>query len=130
MTLSSIALYAVFLFIVLVLVKPLGGYLARVFAGERTFFDPALRPVERFIFLSNVNGISLADGSHLSEINATQAHALIDEGVIYGGMIPKITACLDALTDVPRVHIVDGGTPHVLLYELEDHPHVGTTITR
>src|SRR2546422_646329 len=91
MTLSSIALYAGFLFIVLVLVKPLAGYLARVFVGERTFLHPALRPVERFIFLSNVNGISLADGSHLSEINATQAHALIDEGVIYGGMIPKIT---------------------------------------
>jgi K+-transporting ATPase ATPase A chain len=50
MTLSNIALYAVFLFIVLVLVKPLGGYLARVFAGERTFLDPALRPVERFIY--------------------------------------------------------------------------------
>ena len=46
------------------------------------------------------------------------------------GMIPKITACLDALNDVPRVQIVDGGTPHALLYELEDHPHVGTTITR
>ena len=47
-----------------------------------------------------------------------------------GGMIPKITACLDALADVPRVHIVDGSTSHALLYELETHPHIGTTITR
>jgi K+-transporting ATPase A subunit len=50
MTLSSIAQYACFLLIILVLVKPVGGYLARVFAGERTILDPALRPVERFIY--------------------------------------------------------------------------------
>ena len=50
MILSTVALYAGFLLIVLVLVKPLGGYLARVFAGERTFLDPALCPVERFIY--------------------------------------------------------------------------------
>jgi acetylglutamate kinase len=85
---------------------------------------------DRLIFLSDVNGIHLADGSHLAELNEAEAQTLIEEGVIYGGMIPKITACLDGLTDVPRVHIVDGSTPHVLLYELEDHPHVGTTITR
>jgi acetylglutamate kinase len=85
---------------------------------------------DRLIFLSDVNGIHLADGFHLSEINEAQAHTLIEEGVIYGGMIPKITACLAALADVPRVHIVDGSTPHVLLYELEDHPCIGTTITR
>jgi acetylglutamate kinase len=85
---------------------------------------------ERLIFLSDVNGIHLADGTHVSELSAARAQALMDESVIYGGMIPKITACLDALTNVPRVHIVDGGTPHVLLSELEAHPHLGTTITR
>ncbi len=85
---------------------------------------------DRLIFLSDVNGIRLADGTHLAELNATQANTLIDEGVIYGGMIPKIEACLEALADVPRVHIVNGSTPHVLLYEIEDHPNVGTTITR
>jgi len=85
---------------------------------------------ERLIFLSDVNGVRLADGAHLSELNAARARALVDEGVIHGGMIPKITACLDALTSVPRVHIVNGSTPHVLLSELEAHPHIGTTITR
>lgn len=68
--------------------------------------------------------------TQVAELNEAEAQKLIEEGVIYGGMIPKITVCLDALIDVPRVHIVDGSTPHVLLYELEDHPHVGTTITR
>ena len=50
MTISSLALYAGFLLIILVLVKPIGGYLARVFAGKRTLFDPVLRPVERGIY--------------------------------------------------------------------------------
>lgn len=85
---------------------------------------------ERLIFLSDVNGIQLPDGTHLSELDSAAAHTLIDEGVIYGGMIPKITACLDALAHVPRIHIVNGNTPHVLLHELEAHPHIGTTITR
>ncbi len=85
---------------------------------------------ERLIFLSDVNGIRLADGTHLSELNSAQAQTLIDEGVIYGGMIPKIRACLDALANVPSVHIVNGSTEHVLLYELETHPQIGTTITR
>src|SRR5258707_8061364 len=50
MSLPSVALYISFLLIVLVLVKPLGGYMARVFAGQKTWLDPALRPVERFIY--------------------------------------------------------------------------------
>jgi len=50
MSLASIAQDACFLLIVLVLVKPVGGYLARVFASERTILDPVLRPVERCIY--------------------------------------------------------------------------------
>ncbi len=85
---------------------------------------------ERLIFLSDVNGIRSTDGTHLSEINKEQALNFIEDGTIYGGMIPKIAACINALADVSRVHIADGSTPHVLLYELEEHPHLGTTITR
>ena len=50
MSLTTIALYALFLLIVLVLVKPLGGYMARVFAGQKTWLDPAQRRVERGIY--------------------------------------------------------------------------------
>jgi K+-transporting ATPase ATPase A chain len=42
--------YGLFLLLVGLLVKPLGGYMTRVFAGERTFLDPLLRPVERVIY--------------------------------------------------------------------------------
>lgn len=50
MGLSSLLQYALFLLIVAVLVKPVGGYLSRVFSGERTLLDPALRPLERLIY--------------------------------------------------------------------------------
>ncbi len=47
MSLPNMAQYALFLLIILLLVKPVGGYLAHVFAGERTWLDPALRPRTR-----------------------------------------------------------------------------------
>src|SRR5579871_3687220 len=52
----NLAQYLFFLLIVLALVKPLGGYMARVFAGEKTWLDPVLRPVERSVYrLMGVN---------------------------------------------------------------------------
>lgn len=85
---------------------------------------------EKLIFLSNVVGICRADGSLISELSETEARQLIQEGVISGGMIPKVSACLDALVAVPRVHIVDGGEQHVLLRELFTDQGAGTMIVR
>ena len=85
---------------------------------------------EKLIFLSNVVGICRSDGSLISELSEAEARQLIAEGVINGGMIPKVSACLDALAAVPRVHIVDGREPHVLLRELFTHNGAGTMIIR
>ncbi len=85
---------------------------------------------EKLIFLSNVVGICRADKSLISELSEVEAKRLIEEGVINGGMIPKVTACLDALAAVPRVHIVDGREPHVLLRELFTDQGAGTMIIR
>jgi acetylglutamate kinase len=85
---------------------------------------------EKLIFLSNVVGICRADGSLISELSEAEAKQLIVEGVITGGMIPKVSACLDALAAVPRVHIVDGREPHVLLRELFTDQGAGTMIVR
>jgi acetylglutamate kinase len=85
---------------------------------------------EKLIFLSNVVGICRADGSLISELGEAEARTLIDEGVISGGMIPKVSACLDALCAVPRVHIVDGREAHVLLRELFTEQGAGTMIKR
>jgi len=85
---------------------------------------------EKLIFLSNVVGICRADGSLIPELTEAEAKKLIDEGVINGGMIPKVTACLDALASVPRVHIVDGREDHTLLRELFTNNGAGTMIIR
>src|SRR5215469_10753960 len=50
MSLANVVQYALFLGIVILLVKPIGGYLQRVFSGEKTFLDPVARPVERLIY--------------------------------------------------------------------------------
>ncbi len=80
--------------------------------------------------LSNVVGICRRDGSLISELNEVEAQQLIEEGVITGGMIPKVFACLDALLAVPNVHIVDGREAHVLLRELFTDQGAGTMIVR
>ena len=85
---------------------------------------------EKLIFLSNVKGICRADGTLISELCEKDARQLITEGVISGGMIPKVDACLEALASVPRVHIVDGRDEHVLLQELFTDQGVGTMIIR
>jgi acetylglutamate kinase len=85
---------------------------------------------DRLVMLSNVSGICQADGSLIPQLNEGQATHLIEDGTIHGGMLPKIRACLQALVDVPCVHIVDGSISHVLLYELDEHQHIGTTVVR
>ena len=50
MSLNAIVQYAVFLLVVTLLVRPVGRYMARVFAGERTPLDPLLCPLERFLY--------------------------------------------------------------------------------
>ena len=85
---------------------------------------------EKLIFLSNVAGICRQDGSLISELTEAGAKQLIADGVVSGGMIPKVTACLEALSTVPRVHIVDGREDHILLRELFTDQGAGTMLIR
>src|SRR5438046_10447901 len=55
---------------------------------------------EKLIFLSNVVGICRKDGSLISEMGELEVRQLIEEGVITGGMMHKVSACLDDLFDV------------------------------
>ncbi len=84
----------------------------------------------KLLYLSNVAGIYHADGKLISEVSETQAHQLIEEGVITGGMIPKVQACLDALVTVPCIHILDGRKPHILVQGLCAQHSAGTMIIR
>jgi acetylglutamate kinase len=85
------------------------------------------------IYLTDIAGLlrDVADpGSLITATDTTEIAQLIETGVLSGGMIPKIEACLDALAaGVPSAHLLDGRVPHVVLLELFTRAGVGTMIT-
>jgi acetylglutamate kinase len=89
---------------------------------------------EKLIYLTDVPGVltDVADpASLISRLSVARARLLIAEGVIVGGMIPKVEAALDAVqAGVGSSHILDGRIPHVVLLELLTHEGVGTMVTR
>jgi acetylglutamate kinase len=83
---------------------------------------------EKFVLCTDVPGVLDADGRIMSEVAQAEVQDLIDRGVIRGGMIPKIQACLRALETVPRVHVLDGRQPHALIRELFTDEGSGTML--
>jgi len=86
----------------------------------------------KLVYLSDVPGI-LSDPSDPStlipSINHSEAKALIADGTISGGMLPKITSALDSLDHgVGKVHFIHGKTPHSLLLEIFTRSGIGTEI--
>lgn len=82
---------------------------------------------ERLIFLTDVGGIQDSSGKLLNRLSPCEAEALIASGVASGGMIPKIRACIRALSNTSITRIIDGRQPHALLREMEGSSS-GTTI--
>jgi acetylglutamate kinase len=89
---------------------------------------------EKVVFLTDVEGLltDVDDASSLiSRTDATQLQNLLDRGVLTGGMIPKIAACVHAVENgVGSAHILDGRIPHVLLLEVFTDSGIGTMITK
>ncbi len=86
---------------------------------------------EKLLFLTDVAGILDRDGKLLSSLDPDAIAALKRDGVIDGGMLPKVDACLKALQhDVGKTHIIDGREPHAVLLELFTDRGVGTEILR
>jgi len=87
---------------------------------------------EKLIFISDVNGVRRDKEDPKSVIHsmtAAEAKSLIEQGVISGGMIPKVEACLSTLNrGVGKVHIIDGQLRHSLLLEIYTTAGVGTEI--
>ncbi len=74
---------------------------------------------DRLLLLTDVAGVKDKDGDILTDLSATQVHELIREGVISGGMIPKVQTALEALRlGVRAAVIVDGRQPNACLLEL------------
>jgi acetylglutamate kinase len=89
---------------------------------------------EKLVYMSDVNGVRRKKDDPASLINsltASQAQALIREGVIEKGMIPKVEACLETLgRGIRKVHIIDGRERHALLLEIYTNKGVGTEIVK
>ncbi len=89
---------------------------------------------EKLIFLSDVNGVRRDKNdpdSIIHSLTDVEAKQLIVDGVIEGGMIPKVEACLDTLArGVGKVHIIDGRLRHSLLLEIYTTSGVGTEIRK
>ena len=87
---------------------------------------------EKLAFLTDIEGVyrDFNDKSTLiSELHLDEAERFISEGIVGGGMIPKLTNCIDALKEgVSRVHILDGRIPHCLLLEIFTNKGIGTAI--
>lgn len=86
---------------------------------------------EKLVFINDVPGLIGAAGDLLSEISAQQCLDLLaTDGVVEGGMIPKLESSVRALkAGVGRVHLVDGRVEHSLVLELFTPEGVGTMIT-
>ena len=85
---------------------------------------------EKLVFLTDVEGVLMDPKdktSLISEITVDKAGKLIEEGIIDGGMIPKISNCSNAIkNNVKKVHILDGRVEHSLLLEIFTAEGVGT----
>ncbi len=89
---------------------------------------------EKIVFLSNVHGIMSdpADpDSLLSTVAESDVESMVAQGIITGGMLPKVAACVRALdAGVGKAHIIDGRLPHSLLLEIFTDKGIGTQIVK
>ncbi|MFI9651658.1 acetylglutamate kinase [Guyparkeria halopsychrophila] len=84
---------------------------------------------EKLLLLTNIAGVLDTEGKLLTGLTAGDVEALIEDGTIYGGMLPKINFALDAVRGgVKTVQIIDGRVPHAVLLELLTDQGVGTLI--
>ncbi len=89
---------------------------------------------EKLVFLTDMDGIFMDPNDKktlLTSINIRKARELIADGIVGGGMMPKLQNCIDAIEQgVSRVHILDGRLPHCLLLEFFTQKGIGTVILK
>jgi len=84
---------------------------------------------EKFILLTDVEGVLDGEKRLISTMDAEMAKRFLREGIIQGGMIPKVNCCLDALREgVKKTHIIDGRVKHAILLEIFTDEGIGTQI--
>jgi acetylglutamate kinase len=84
---------------------------------------------ERLVLMTDVDGLLDASSALISSVAAVKIHAMIQNGGIKGGMIPKMESALEALENgVGKAHIINGTRPHALLLEFFTDSGVGTQV--
>ncbi len=117
-------------------IAPLGlgkdGKTYNVNADEAAGAIAGALKAEKLVFLTDVPGICKKKDDPktlFSTIKTTEVNKLVKKGVISGGMIPKVEACLHALkAGVRKTHIIDGTLPHALLLEIFTPEGIGTEL--
>jgi len=85
---------------------------------------------EKLILLTDVKGITDSQGNILSKVSPRKANAILNNGIVKGGMMPKLEAALEStINGVKSAHIVDGRVPHALMLEILTKDGVGTLVT-
>ena len=85
---------------------------------------------EKLILLTNIAGVQDKDSKVLTGLTTEQVNALIEDGTIHGGMLPKISCALDAVNSgVTSAQIIDGRVPHAVLLEVFTDEGIGTLIS-
>jgi acetylglutamate kinase len=84
---------------------------------------------DKLLLMTDIDGVRGEGGQIQSSMSSREVRSLIDDGVISGGMIPKVQSALDALaTGVSKVHVVDGRVQHAALLEVFTDKGIGTEI--
>jgi len=98
---------------------------ADTFAGELA----AKMLAKRLLLLTDVEGVLDKKGKLIEQLTIEQARALIEDGAITGGMIPKIESCISVVQNgVEAVVIINGLKPHAVLLELFTEHGAGTLL--
>ena len=89
---------------------------------------------EKLVFLTDIEGVFIDPANKktlISEMDIKTAKEFIENGVVGGGMLPKLNNCIDAIEQgVSRVHILDGRVAHCLLLEFFTEKGIGTAILK
>jgi acetylglutamate kinase len=89
----------------------------------------AVLTAEKLVLLTNIEGILDSQGHLLKDLTTLQVETLIADGIIRGGMLPKVKCALDSIQcGVRSAHIIDGRTEHAVLLELFTDQGIGTLI--
>ncbi|PLX42101.1 MAG: acetylglutamate kinase [Deltaproteobacteria bacterium] len=84
---------------------------------------------EKLVLMTDVSGIKGKDGELITSLKVGEVEGLISDGVIAGGMIPKVRCAVDAIKGgVKKVHIIDGRIRHAVLLEIFTKGGIGTEI--